>query len=190
MLILNQVESNDEQKMRKIKAGIMIYDGFGKLSTITNELGEFWTDYKILEDGNDLFDLSLFLIDISHPYEAKECLEKAKEIFTISNNKVGIAAIDHNLAIICSDQGDYEEAIKKYNQSLKIKEELGDKHGIASTLHQLGNVHYLQSNYEEAVKLYNQCLKIKEELGDKRGMQKHCTSLEMFIIFRAITKKQ
>ena len=37
-------------------------------------------------------------------------------------------------------QGNYEEAVKKYNQSLKIKEELGDKSGIAITLHQLGMI--------------------------------------------------
>ena len=60
--------------------------------------------------------------------------------------------------------------MKKYNQSLKIKEELGDKSGIAITLHQLGMIHQNQGNYEEAVKKYNQSLKMKEELGDKSGI--------------------
>ena len=41
--------------------------------------------------------------------------------------------------MIHQHQGNYEEAVKKYNQSLKIEEELGDKSGIARTLHQLGN---------------------------------------------------
>ena len=46
------------------------------------------------------------------------------------------------IGMIHQDQGNYEEAVKKYNQSLKIEEELGNKSGIAITLHQLGNVHY------------------------------------------------
>ena len=72
--------------------------------------------------------------------------------------------------MIHQDQGNYEEAVEKYNQSLKIKEELGDKSGIAATLQQLGMIHQDQGNYEEAVKMYNQSLKIVEELGDKSGI--------------------
>ena len=58
----------------------------------------------------------------------------------------------HQLGMIHQDQGNYEEAVKKYNQSLKIAEELGNKSGIAGTLHQLGMIHQRQGNYEEAVK--------------------------------------
>jgi tetratricopeptide (TPR) repeat protein len=57
-------------------------------------------------------------------------------------------------------QGRYEEAVKMYQDSLKINEELGNKSGIAGTLHQLGNVHYVQGRYEEAVKMYQDSLKI------------------------------
>ncbi|MCO5382384.1 MAG: tetratricopeptide repeat-containing protein [Methanosarcina barkeri] len=42
--------------------------------------------------------------------------------------------------MIHQEQGNYEEAVRKYNQFLKIKEELGDKSGIAGTLHQLGRI--------------------------------------------------
>ena len=82
----------------------------------------------------------------------------------------GVAITLHQLGMIHQDQGNYEEAVKKYNQSLKIEEELGNKSGIATTLHQIGNVHYQQGNYEEAVKKYNESLKTFEELGDKSGI--------------------
>ena len=85
-------------------------------------------------------------------------------------DKSGIAKTLHQLGNVHYQQGNYEEAVKKYNQSLKMKEELGNKSGIAQTLHQLGNVHYQQGNYEEAVKKYNQSLKMKEELGNKSGI--------------------
>ncbi|MBE9595141.1 MAG: tetratricopeptide repeat protein, partial [Proteobacteria bacterium] len=54
--------------------------------------------------------------------------------------------------------------------SLKLKEELGDKSGIASTIHQLGMIHQQQGRYEEAEKMYQDSLKINEELGDKSGI--------------------
>ena len=93
-------------------------------------------------------------------------------------DKNGFAGILHSLGMIHQDQGNYEEAVKLYNQSLKIAEELGNKSGIAHTLHNLGTIHQDQGNYEEAVKLYNQSLKIAEELGNKAELHQHCTSLE------------
>ena len=77
------------------------------------------------------------------------------------------------LEMIHQDQGNYEEAVKKYNQSLKIEEELGDKSGIARTLHQLGMIHQDQGNYEEAVKKYNQSLKIERRTG---GQERNCNN--------------
>jgi tetratricopeptide (TPR) repeat protein len=170
LVIIDELEPNTEQKKRKIKAGIAVYDGFGNLNLVTEKLGEFWTDYEVLEDGNDLLNLGSFLINVSKPYEARKCLEKAKKIFTGNHNQAGIAATIHDLAIISQDQGNYEEAVKLYNQSLKMKEELGNKSGIAITLHNLGMIHQRQGNYEEAVKKYNQSLKIAEELGNKSGI--------------------
>ena len=49
--------------------------------------------------------------------------------------------------MIHQDQGNYEEAVKMYNQSLKIEEELGDKSGIATTLHQLGRINEENEEY-------------------------------------------
>ncbi len=37
-------------------------------------------------------------------------------------------------------QGNYEEAVNLYNQSLKIEEELGNKSETAQTLHQIGRM--------------------------------------------------
>jgi tetratricopeptide (TPR) repeat protein len=80
------------------------------------------------------------------------------------------AAALHHMGMIHQYQGRYEEAVKMYQESLKITEELGDKSGIASTLLQLGNLHYAQGRYEEAEKMSQESLKIKEELGDKSGI--------------------
>lgn len=167
LVIINQLESDAGQKRRRIQTGIMVYDGFGSLNLVTSRLGEFWKDYEILEDGNDLCDLGVFLEKISKPYEARKCLEKAKEIFTRSHDNLGISVTTHNLGVSFQNQGNFDEAINLYNQSLKIKKEMGNNSGIAITLYQLGMIHQYQGNYDEAVNLYNQSLKIAKEQEDK-----------------------
>jgi len=170
--IVDNLEPGTEQKKRRIKAGILVYEGFGNLNLVTGILEEFWTDYETLEDGNGLQNLGIFLINISKPYEARKCLEKAKEIFTRNFDNIGISSTTHHLGIIYQQQGSYEEALKLHKQSLETFKEMGDKSGIANSLHAIGNVHFQQGNYSEAVKKYNQSLKMKEELGDKSGIAK------------------
>jgi tetratricopeptide (TPR) repeat protein len=48
----------------------------------------------------------------------------------------------------------------RYEQSLQISQELGNKSGIASTLHGLGNIQFRQGNLAEAMRLYEQSLQI------------------------------
>ncbi len=85
----------------------------------------------------------------------------------------------HNLGIIYQSQGEYKKALEKYNESLIISKELGDKKGIADTLHQLGNIHYLQGKYEKALEKYNESLKIEKELGNKQGIAQSLHQLGM-----------
>lgn len=143
----------------------MVYNGFGNLNLVTERLGEFWTDYEILDDGNDLLNMGIFLTNISKPYEARKCLEKAKEIFKRNHDNFGISYTIHNLGMIHQQQGNYEEAVKKYNQSLKIEEELGDKSGIAITLHQIGRIDEEEGEWSSALRNYFISLSIFEKLN-------------------------
>jgi len=76
----------------------------------------------------------------------------------------------HNLAILMQERGDYAAALEKYEQSIKIAEELGDRAGVASTLHQVGTICQAKGDYAAALEKYEQSLKIKEELGDRAGV--------------------
>ena len=65
-------------------------------------------------------------------------------------------------------QGDYATARSLFEESLAIRQELGDKRGIASSLNNLGVVAYGQSDYEAARSLFEESLAIIRELGDRR----------------------
>ena len=74
------------------------------------------------------------------------------------------AAALHHLGNVHYSQGRYEDAVKKYEESLQLKKELGDKRGIASTLGQLGRIFQAQGNYKEALRNYLIAFTIFHEL--------------------------
>ncbi|MEJ1929563.1 tetratricopeptide repeat protein [Nostoc sp. NIES-2111] len=76
------------------------------------------------------------------------------------------AAIIHNLAYIYVEQGDVEQAITLYNESLEIKQRIGDVQGQAATLHELGRIYSNKGEVEQAIALYHESLSISERIGN------------------------
>jgi len=64
--------------------------------------------------------------------------------------------------------GQYEQARRLYEASLKIDKELGDRRGVAVTQGSLAYLHRLRGDYDQAEALYRASLKTMEELGDRR----------------------
>jgi tetratricopeptide (TPR) repeat protein len=75
----------------------------------------------------------------------------------------------HHLGILAQDRGDYAEAQRRYEQSLEIKERLGDQAGASKSYGQLGILAFLRGDYAEAQRRYEQALEIMERLGDQAG---------------------
>ncbi len=65
------------------------------------------------------------------------------------------------MAIIYEEIKDYDQAISLYDESLKIKKDLGDKYGIALTLLNKGRIFINKGDYDQAISLYDESLKIK-----------------------------
>ncbi|MEH1790391.1 MAG: tetratricopeptide repeat protein [Nostoc sp.] len=77
------------------------------------------------------------------------------------------------IGYIYSNKGDVEKAIALYNQSLEIKERIGDVQGKAATLNNLGYIYSNKGEVDEAMSttgyayaLYNKSLEISERIGD------------------------
>jgi tetratricopeptide (TPR) repeat protein len=87
------------------------------------------------------------------------------------------AAIALSLGFLKYIQGNHDGAYRLYEQSLKIKRELGAKPGISKSLHNLAVIEQARGNYDKARELYEQSLKIVRELGDKPGI---ATSMNAF----------
>jgi tetratricopeptide (TPR) repeat protein len=75
----------------------------------------------------------------------------------------------HVLAGVFVTRGDLDGAMRLYQQSLQIKEQLGDLQGKSATLHAMANVMVTRGDLDGAMRLYQQSLQIKEQLGDLQG---------------------
>ena len=79
------------------------------------------------------------------------------------------ASIIHNLAIIYANQGEVARAIELYQESLQLKEKIGDVQGKAASLHQLARIDANQGEVARAIELYQESLQLHEKIGDIQG---------------------
>jgi tetratricopeptide (TPR) repeat protein len=104
--------------------------------------------------------------------------ELNRETARCAAGRVRAAAL-HHWGIVEQEQGNYAEAVRLYEQSRQVLEQLGDKSGVARSLHQLGMLQQDQGNYAEAVRLYEQSRQVLEQLGDKSGVASSLHQLGM-----------
>jgi len=88
------------------------------------------------------------------------------------NNNVdpGLKAFSYSyLGRLKAQQGQVEEAIALFQQSLEIKERIGNAQGKAATLHNIAKIKARQGQVEEAIALFQQSLEIEERIGNAHG---------------------
>ncbi|MBU7585654.1 MAG: tetratricopeptide repeat protein, partial [Nostoc sp. TH1S01] len=88
--------------------------------------------------------------------DIEDCLKHYQKALDLcpSKEEKEKATIIHNLAIVHAKQGRVEQAIALYNQSLEIKERIGDVQGKAATLHCLGMIYANKGEVDQAIALY------------------------------------
>ena len=74
------------------------------------------------------------------------------------------------LGIINRDTGNWDEAERLCQRSLRLREALGDRLGMATSWGILGDIERNRGNWDEAEHLHNRYLEIMEELGDRSGI--------------------
>ena len=75
----------------------------------------------------------------------------------------------HFLAVIYANQGQVEQAIDLFQQSVAIEEQIGNVQGKAATLSQMAMIYANQGQVEQAIELFQQSLVIEEQIGSAEG---------------------
>jgi eukaryotic-like serine/threonine-protein kinase len=80
------------------------------------------------------------------------------------------AAILQAMGVAYRRLGKQDEALHHYQQSLEIRQVLGDKRGMAVSFNQIAQVQDEVGKSDEALKDYKEALRLRREIGDKKGV--------------------
>ena len=88
----------------------------------------------------------------------------------------------YNLGNLMSSQGNFDEAISYFDQSLVLFEEASDQLGIAQNLTNSGLVHVHRGDYSKAQENYETAILIFKELNAMRGLSNALNNLAIVYI--------
>lgn len=80
------------------------------------------------------------------------------------------ASLLGNAGYLLKGLGDYEQALNYLNQSLAIRQEIGDKSGEGTTLNNMATTAHARGDYDTALNYLKQSLAIQQEIGDVAGL--------------------
>lgn len=93
-------------------------------------------------------------------------LSKKEKIFI----KKAMASAINNKGYILYNLGYYEKAIKQYQFSFNLYQEIHDKNGLATCLNNIGSIYDDQGDTEKALEYYLRSLNFVEQIGDQEGI--------------------
>lgn len=134
-------------------------------------IGDAWDHVAAISTNLGQLSRSLEEYTISAKYHrsSKDTLSWAKSL--------------NNLGIIYRRQGNYDEAIKHFEEGLRLKQLSGDEQGIANSLLNLGNVHQDRNAFDESIdffqRSYDHAKKINFVQGEARALTNIGTSLKL-----------
>ena len=67
-------------------------------------------------------------------------------------------------------EGNNQEALKLFDESLKIRKDINDKKGIAWGKYQKGVVYRIEGDYDRALRYFNQSEDLFKGLNDEKGI--------------------
>ncbi len=123
--------------------------------------------------------LALGRVDIKRgqPQDALGSLNAALTLAIQFNHDEARANILQAVGVAYKRLDRLDEALRNYQESLAIKERLGNKRGMAASLNEIGQIQESQGKLREAEQTYNTALKLQRDIGDKSGVASTLLSL-------------
>ncbi len=124
---------------------------------------------EIIDQVDTLNALGFGLI-FTDPTESRTVFNEAIALSTSADYKMGLANALKNKAISYDIQGNSNQAIIHYQESLSILESLQDTLGISRLKNNLGIAFKNLGDLETSRNFYNESIELKKTIGDLRGV--------------------
>ncbi|MGV8119019.1 MAG: tetratricopeptide repeat protein [Candidatus Xenobiia bacterium LiM19] len=98
-----------------------------------------------------------------------EMLKAALGIFLAGGFREESSMVYDSLGQQSFEKGDLEEALYSFRESLRIKEETGDRYGLAITWGNMGRAYLAMADYDEALHYFEKDLDYARSAGDRYG---------------------
>jgi len=105
-----------------------------------------------------------------NPQGGLEYLNRALPLAIQLDNLEEKATILQAIGVAYGGLNQQDEALRKYQESLAIKRQIGDKRGTAASLNNIAQIQERLGDSEQALKSYQEALKLRREIGDKKGV--------------------
>ena len=95
--------------------------------------------------------------------------ERAKEIFSVFGDRIGLAWSTNNIAVIYRQKGDVAAARAGYEQALAIATSVGAKRHMAGALSNIGATYYVAGDMPRAREFFQRSLAVSREIDDRKN---------------------
>jgi eukaryotic-like serine/threonine-protein kinase len=121
---------------------------------------------------------------LGKPKESLGLLEGARQIYSASGDKSGVAATLNSNANTLADLGDVQGAKTQYEGALAIYREIGNTVGAAKTLDNIGSVISDAGDVEGGKKLSAEALALLQETGDRHDIANTSNNLATYYVLQ------
>jgi tetratricopeptide (TPR) repeat protein len=104
------------------------------------------------------------------PHGGLDFLSRALPLATELDNQEEKASILQATGIAYSSLNRPDDALRNFQDSLAIKQQIGDKRGAAASLNEIASIQDSEGKPEEALATYKQALAVRTEIGDQVGI--------------------
>jgi eukaryotic-like serine/threonine-protein kinase len=102
--------------------------------------------------------------------KAIQLAAQARDLYSTAGYRQGAARTWLMTGDVLFDQGDYENARKKYEEALPVFQEIGAQKSIRAVFERMGNVLYQQGKLLEAKQYYDRVLRFDQSIHDPTGL--------------------
>jgi signal transduction histidine kinase/Tfp pilus assembly protein PilF len=87
-----------------------------------------------------------------------------------ANDEFNLAAVYNNLAMVYDATGNFDLAVDRYMDALKIFERLGKMKEVATLYNNVGTISHATGQFDKSINYFKKSLQISEELGNNPAM--------------------
>lgn len=168
----------DKVRGSNVEAG-RIWNEIGK---IHNRFGDYRAAAEAFELALDLrektgdqIQIAILQNNLGSMYRMLGDYRRAMELLNrcLANSKTRARALHFraliNLGNVYGAQGNHEQALKSYLESIRISEEMGSLNDVATTWNNIGTAYSAQGRYREALDAYQRSRQVHESIQNERG---------------------